>query len=353
MKNFLKLSPFFISFLLLSFFLLLSCTQASKVESPKKSILTYEEQRAALPPPVLLPGAEPLTVEGENFSPILSLNGEQFLFVSRKRIQHKHEQIYLYDLNTRKEQRLTWNDGITTDPIFSSTQKDFFYSSNTDELKEKPFLLRKILLKTSDPEETQNSEIYLSSLDGEDIHRLTEHPGFDGFLQKTKKNMIFLSLIEKKFQIQSAQLKTNTLIQLKTLYKSETPLTDLSASVTQNLVAWIQVDSKNTTSQLMVAPLIKFNPQFINLPEGYYQNPIWLNQKNKILVSAKLKEKADFDIYVVDISKLCLCPVIDYPGDDITPTVNPMNTFVIFSHRSEAGQHLFKKNLDLNSIDCH
>jgi Tol biopolymer transport system component len=95
--------------------------------------------------------------------------------VSSNRSSHRQGQIYIFDLANLKERRLTYQDGECSEP-FLSAKGQIFYSSTTDELKERPSLLN----KTTDPAPFASTEIYQSDFSGNEIKRWTDRPGFDG-----------------------------------------------------------------------------------------------------------------------------------------------------------------------------
>ena len=79
-----------------------------------------------------------MTQVGQNESPRISSDGNLVLFISKDRAAHANPQLYVYDVRTKKEKRITYQDGQVRDPLWSLDQKFIYYSSTTDEIKEKP-----------------------------------------------------------------------------------------------------------------------------------------------------------------------------------------------------------------------
>ena len=127
-----------------------------------------------------------LTDLGNNTLPQFSWDGNELLYLSDQRKNHKQSQLYAVDLGTYQERRLTFQDGQIYDALpFSKTQVT--YSSTTDENKERPRLFYPDLAEIA-PAASGNSlifpptEIYVASLQGLSIERLTEQAGFDGLI---------------------------------------------------------------------------------------------------------------------------------------------------------------------------
>lgn len=133
-------------------------------------------------PAIIKDGAEQVLVdEGQSSQATYSPHNNRLLFVSSARRGHKHAQIYEKDLDTGVERRITFQNGSTMYPRYHPKDNLIMYASSTDELKENPPLLNPTPSVSKLPAPYQDPfEIYLHQLDGLAIHRMTQHPGFDG-----------------------------------------------------------------------------------------------------------------------------------------------------------------------------
>ena len=111
-------------------FFLLGCQGAKKKGEVKASNLE-------LPSGYTSPKVFQLTGVGVNWSPQISPNGLQLVFISSKRPSHEGSQVYLKNLENDSEKRITYHDGDTGYVAFSPNGKRLLYSSTTDEQKEK------------------------------------------------------------------------------------------------------------------------------------------------------------------------------------------------------------------------
>lgn len=119
-----------------------------------------------------------ITKLGKNEKPSFSNDGKRLLFISRDRNAHKHRQLYEMNLESKQEKRLTYQDGEVFEGTLSPDDQSIFYTSTTDEIKERPLLFYPEL--KSEPFPT--TEIYRIK-PKDDLHeRWTQRPGFDGFI---------------------------------------------------------------------------------------------------------------------------------------------------------------------------
>ncbi len=122
-----------------------------------------------------------LVGDGNSSQPSFSAEGDRLLFVSAKRPGHVQAQAYEKDLRTGGETRITFQNGDVAHPVYLPKNEFIVYASSTDEQKENPPLLRPPAPAPALPAPFQEtSEVYLHSLNGLEITRLSTAPGFDG-----------------------------------------------------------------------------------------------------------------------------------------------------------------------------
>lgn len=136
-------------------------------------------------------GAVPYLTGGYNHSPIFSLDESKVFFISKGRKDHRNNQVYEYDHSIRTQRRITFQDG-DVHQVAAGPEQKIFYASNTDEIKEGPFV------RDLDPQ-FPRAELYISDPYGDEIERLTETPGFDGEMIYVPSNqkLLFTSMRDK------------------------------------------------------------------------------------------------------------------------------------------------------------
>lgn len=161
---------------------------SSKEKAPEESATTPETAEVKPTPTPVAAKEEPvgpptdwskaITKIGKNEKPAFSSDGKRMLFISRERPAHKHRQLYEMNLETKQERRLTYQDGEVFEGTLSPDDQTVFYTSTTDEIKERPILFYPELKSEPFP----MTEIYRIK-PKEDLHeRWTTRPGFDGFI---------------------------------------------------------------------------------------------------------------------------------------------------------------------------
>lgn len=119
-----------------------------------------------------------ITKLGKNEKPNFSSDGKRMIFISRERPAHRHRQLYEMNLETKQERRLTYQDGEVFEGTLSPDDQSIFYTSTTDEIKERPLLFYPELKSEPFP----MTEIYRIKPKDDQHERWTQRPGFDGFI---------------------------------------------------------------------------------------------------------------------------------------------------------------------------
>ncbi len=143
---------------------------------------TTEKVKTSTPVPEISYTSESILVEdGQSSQAVFNPSGDRLLFVSAGRPGHTQAQVYEKNLADGEETRITFQNGDVSHPVYHPKEEAILYSSSTDELKENPPLLRPSAeASTLPPYFQEPTEVYLHSLKGLEITRLTDTPGFDG-----------------------------------------------------------------------------------------------------------------------------------------------------------------------------
>jgi Tol biopolymer transport system component len=350
-------------FLFLSVLLISSCKSGTSSKPGSLSVTTITPLSTPTPQIEQLNNAEQLTFIGDNHHGQISEDNTKILFASRLRVPHKEFQVYELNLTSNREDRLSFNDGTANKPIYGNTKNVVYFASNTDENKEltkKDNTTQSITPPFSfyDPSHSLNHfEIYLLDLnDRKNIpERLTEHLGYDNEPQAIDNNQIaYIQQDEKEFHLQKWVPKNK---KTQIIFQQEEPI--WSPKWNKNRKEWVWISW--TTDPPVKTFVFSFKekskqPDKLNLPDGLYHDVAFSSNDQQLLLSAQLNNKTDFDIYFYDFKENCLRPIVSAVGDDIEPTINKKNSFIVFSHRSSAnnGTHfqLYKKNLSQDQEPC-
>jgi Tol biopolymer transport system component len=289
-----------------------------------------------------------LTQSGSNDSPFLSANGKKVIYVSRSRPGHAHGQIYIYDLDTLKERRVTYQDGECRDPIFLLDSKRLIYASTTDELKEKPLLLR--------PKETPATlpftELYLSDESGSDIDRLTDVDGFDGFAwpRWDRPQSIIFSRQQAGF-LAAYQMNLETKQSIPLLSKKDVSIESLQLSPDKKQWAWIE-RTAGGASQVWMAPFnLGGSKQLpLALPPGDYKEVQWMSP-HRLLLTAKMVKRF-FQFYSYNLEASCLQTLFDSNSDLSSPRLTSEGQALVFRSFQGGANQIFYKTLPQPSENC-
>jgi Tol biopolymer transport system component len=282
-----------------------------------------------------------LTQQGENSSPFISPDGKKVVYVSQKRTAHAQGQIYVYDLDTLKERRVTFQDGECRDPIFLKDSKRIVYASTTDELKENPLILRPKDEKSAYP----FTDLYVSDLSGSDIERLTHQEGFDGYpwpRWDRPQSIIFSRLVDG--QLASFQLNLESKQTVPLLAKKDISVESMQLSPDKKQWTWIE-RAKSGATQILTGPFIlASNKQMpVPLPAGEYKEVQWMSAQ-KLLLTARIYKK-NFQFYTYDLESKCLQSLFDSNTDLSSPRLQIEKQGLVFASAQGGHSDIFYKSI--------
>lgn len=267
-----------------------------------------------------------VTQNGQNEQAVFSRNGEKIYYISRDRMSHRQRQLYELDLKSKQEKRLTFQDGEVLEVVASPFEGSLFYSSTTDELKERPPLLFPESKNAAWP----NTEIYRIRPD-DDLHeRWTLTPGFDGEMWVQNDMSKGPTLTWSHWGPQGLFLAKSTLQSNASEILLDRPGQWLHSYTThpRGWKAWISEDPKTRLSQLV---LLRKGSGLKEIPLNLYQvKHLWLwGKKEESAVSGKTEipqqifalftGRASLDgprfAYWIDIDRGCFQNVDFGPGE--------------------------------------
>jgi len=297
-----------------------------------------------LPKGYVTPEIVTLTEAGSNLRGAQTPSGDKIYFISLGRHKHPHPQVYEFDTTTKKDRRITYQDGQIYDVVFDSKSNRIIYSSSTDEIKENPEFIRqalaekqgsisaKIEWKNFKNENLPATEIYSSSTDGRDIQRLTESPGFDGMiaLHPNKTEIAFVSVRDQQKRIWRMNLKTRglTVVSQKTIgVEDESP----SYSPDGLRLTWVRKLAPNVSSDLWVDQLKNSAPQMLLTESRLILTPTWAPGSDEIVFSSNRDELENFELYAIKADGTCLRRLTYHSASDFDPSFNAKGDQLLFT----------------------
>lgn len=229
-----------------------------------------------------------VTQAGQNEAAVFSADGQKIYFTSRDRLAHKQRQLYVMDLDTRNERRLTFQDGEVLEVEVTPQDGSVFYTSTTDEIKERPALL----YPNTPPSIWPTTELYRIRPDDELHERWTESLGFDGFpkvsAEPGRPPTITISRVVDARMI----LLRSGLDSPRFDVVLDRPGTYLHAFTTldrRGWRAWVEENNKSRVSKIVLArrgmPLADYVTQFLEIRDLH----LWAAKEERALSSAKDK----------------------------------------------------------------
>lgn len=298
-----------------------------------------------------------LTQVGENTSGRFSPDDKRILFVSRKRPHHAQAQVYERNLEKMRERRVTFNEADAASPTYDDDGARVLYSSATDELKEHPEFLEKTLQRIngnsdSKTQKTKPSiprpdgtfgpyEVYISSVRGSDIKRLTKSRHFDGdpTIHPSGDKALYSTIQNGQLDIFSIDLKTQ---KTKAFASSKAHETEPVYSPSGDFVAWVRFSPDNKTSDILVADADGDNMQVITMKDAIHWSPQWSPDGQEIIFSSNLSQTNNFELYMISKDGECLSRLTYTPGNDLLPAFSRDGSEIIFTSDRSGTKQLYK-----------
>jgi len=246
-------------------------------------------------------------------------------------------------LNSKKERRITYQDGDCSQPVFLKNNQHFLYASTTDELKERPLLLYKKSMDSSWP----HSELYMSDLTGVNIDRLTRSEGYDGSpsVLPNQDSIITYAKSNRK-NIEAWQMNYENRKTFPVLRKKGISILSLKAATGEKKWVWVEQLDDGTTQVLVTEKGLRGASENIlpNLKWNYRQ-ALWWNPDRLILNAKTNSPESKFQLYTYTLSTKCLQLLAEAPADILDPSLNEDATTMVFSSMVAGNSQILMKNL--------
>lgn len=298
-------------------YLVISCFLVAFISSCKSSGTKPAESAPGLQ------GPTQLTFVGDNGESYFSPDGKKLLFQSKLRPEHANSQIYMYDLETKKETRINHNDGDDTCSYFSPDGKRIIYASTTDEIKERP--RPSPTPTTGEPKKYewkfQDYEIYSANPDGSDIKRLTKSKGYDaeGVFSPDGKKIIFTSIRTGDLELYTMDSDGKN---VKRLTNKKGYDGGAFISPDGKSIVWRGFHDDKGNAQIYVSDTNGKNIKQITTKEAIHWCPYWTPDSKGIVFSSNRDDKKNFELYTIKADGTCLKRITNSAGADILPSLS-------------------------------
>ncbi len=288
-------------------------------------------------PPSPLAGASPgiayrsaesqlLTKSGINQMAQFSPDGTKIIFLSQNRPDHKKSQVYILNLKTNRDRRITFNDGDDSAPTFDPSGEKILYSSTTDEIKEHALVNPPITDPLVDNSKASFDELYESNADGSHIVRLTNDAGFDGngVYSPDGRTIAFSSQKEGQFKI---YLMDGRGRHHRFLTRSSDFEYAPAFSPSGKTIVYESRSDKSPSVHLALSDLNGHTKLLTNY-DGIQRDPSFSPDGKQVVFSSNKDNPKFFNLYLISIDGQCLKRI----------TTGEQNDF--FPHFSKSGQQI-------------
>lgn len=303
-----------------------------------------------------------VTQLGQNENAVFSSSGNKILFISRDRLAHRQRQLYELNLAQRTERRLTFQDGEVLEVTTSPNDGFIFYTSTTDEIKERPALLYPELKNAPLPQ----TEIYRIQPDEELHERWTNFAGFDG--------LPFVSQdIGKGAVVTISRWSNDRLILLRSSVQQPrfVPVLDRSGHSIHSFTtldrkgwrAWVE---ENTTSRASKVVWLKRGQKPLEVLTGFYDLRhlrLWNNHEDRglsneptdeahLLFTARAQIGGPRQAYWLQLQKNCSTILDLGPGEVTSIDLSPDQKSILWTLSQGPNAQVFLDTLQRPTRLC-
>jgi hypothetical protein len=289
----------------------------------------------------------PLVSVGYNESPRFSQNFRKIIYSSKNRPLHSSSQIYSYDLDQKKEIRLTHQDGAAVSPELTQEQpnEEFIYLSDTDLMKEKPLRFYPELWASGSP----GNSIFRSSTAKDFIAKAASPFDLHHELRRRSRRITHeATLVGQKgntFSIGHLDLLTDRVVTVGLPQKRKIK----SALFWRpGIYIWVEEDPTDKLNQIWLGRPGN-SPGQIDFSAQEIESLTWWDHQSRwLLINGKKTLDSPSQVWIFDLKNLCHQELFFLPGFHILAwDSNPEENLVLLTYTpiSEA-----KKSAQQNTI---
>ena len=304
------------------------------------------------------PAVRQLTHVGDNGEGYFSPDGGAIIFQSKQRPDHWATQIYLLDLKTGVERRVTRNGGDDTcsyfQPSFGSGSRPprIIYASTFDEIAENPAMAKfKPAVRRAKEEAERKAgkrrryswdflpyEIYSANLDGSGATRLTTSPGYDaeGTFSADGSKIIFTSNRDGDLELYTMNPDGSD---QRRITRAKGYDGGAFFSPDGGTIVWRAFRDSPRHAQVFLANADGSGERRLTNDPAINWAPFFHPKGDKIIYSANRDGPRNFELYLVDTAGSCIKRLTYHSGADILPVFSPDGAKIVWtSNRSGANQ---------------
>ncbi len=313
------------------------CTTGDKSQSDSKPIQRKGDQ------------AKQITFSGQNKYGRFSPDAQKIIFHSSNRKNHENSQIYIMDIGSKKERRITYHDGDTANAQFLYDSKNIAYLSTTDEIKEYPRLIQEVLEGKSIRTKSENElylhplrpyEVYTSRIDGSTIKRLTRTRGYDGslFWNSNDRLFYFTSQRNKRLQLYSMSMSGRA---LRRKLPRRNNVFDVRYNKSQKTWAWIEYSPDFQSSNIFVSRANFSNVKQLKLPQGLHWSLEFFPDGQRLIFSSQSPGTTGFNLFAYNLKTDCIDTITELTGHEYAPDFNPVTGDLLFTYKTSLETQLY------------
>lgn len=291
---------------------------------------------------------------GESSQASYSPTGDRLIFVSQKRLAHAQPQVYIKDLASGIERRVTFQIGALSAPRFSPKGDAIIYASSTDELKELPPHLSTMPSAKAMPRLPPNepTDLYVHRLTDFQIERLTERPGFDGEARFSPDG-------KSLYWTRATQNRTQVLNAPATPHAHPHPVQGLgenpvsyTLSPDAHFASWIEYDKDFTHGRLK----LKHGKDIVEVAAD--QAPTKTDNEFSpdskwLLWAQKATDSESFELWGFDIEHNCLQRFrFSAEADRRHPTLSPDLKFLTYTQVTKGRSRILRAPFESRTAPC-
>lgn len=345
--------------LLQAFLIVITILSTTSCQTASKKTETWKEAQSGQPKTSPLHTDPELwrkavTQAGQNEGAVFGPDGRKIYFTSRDRLAHKQRQLYVLDVDTKNERRLTFQDGEVSEIAITPDEGSIFYTSTTDELKERPALLYPAQQAGAWP----NTELYRIRADDELHERWTTNPGFDGFPQVSSEPgrglaITISRLVESRLVLYRSSVREpgfDLVLDRPGIY-----LHSFTTIDRRGWRAWVEENNKSRSSKIVIARRGGKPSEVVTNFFEIRAMRLWAAKEDRglssskeksepethILLTAKMKLDGPRQAYWIDVAKNCATPLDLGPGEITSLDISPDQQQILWTLTQGSSAQVF------------
>lgn len=331
---------------------LTGCSHMNKNKNQTQTSEASEDAKLGLPPIIDGKFGTQITRFGSTARARWNRDQSQIFYITERRDSHRNTELYSYSMPNKKEARWTFQDGIISDVLPLSLE--VLYTSTTEEMKERPFLLYPELRNVIWP----LNDLFRADQHGSNIQRLTKDPGFIGHLNwvEADKTLVFASqkganLVIQEMSLDKSVRNSGNPISRKTIASHIGKNLSYPLRWTKKALIYVEQDQKNEkgNEKLFLQQGNKSHPLPLEAEKIYDLQ--WIEgQEGSLLLTRWMQGKSQ--ILRLDLAQECTSVLLEDTQDLRSPDFSLSRGQLLFTRPVEKNWQVFVLTMDLKTKPC-